>query len=323
MAGAPKLGKSWLCLGLAIAVASGGRALGTIPVERGEVLYLALEDNARRLQDRLRVLLNWEPAPEGLHLELEWPRLDSGGAEELHEWLDAHGGARLVIVDTYARIRPQSSSRDRYQADYEAAALLQAIGVARGIAVKAVYHTRKAESLDFVETVQGTFGTAGAADTIVVVKRARGECDATLHITGRDVQEQELALRFAADAGRWELLGPSAEHHLHETRRRILETLAAHGKLTPKQLSELTPIGHDLAKTTMWRMANDGQLITTNGYYDLPVTAVTHASEGPRLSHEQRFQVDERPVTGGPDVVTQLPRLQGVRDSARPAAVPW
>ena len=30
MAGAPKLGKWWLCLGLAIAVASGGRALGNI-----------------------------------------------------------------------------------------------------------------------------------------------------------------------------------------------------------------------------------------------------------------------------------------------------
>ena len=128
MAGAPKLGKSWLCLGLAIAVASGGRALGSIQVERGDVLYLALEDNARRLQDRLRLLLNGEAPPEGLHLELEWPRLDNGGAEKLHEWLDEHANARLVIVDTYARIRPQSSNRDRYQADYEGAALLQAVG---------------------------------------------------------------------------------------------------------------------------------------------------------------------------------------------------
>ena len=187
--------------------ASGGRALGNIQVERGEVLYLALEDNARRLQDRLRLLLNGEAPAEGLHLELEWPRLDNGGAEKLHQWLDEHANARLVIVDVYSRIRPESSNRDRYQADYEGAALLQAVGVARGVAVLALYHTRKAESLDFVETVQGTVGTAGAADTIVVVKRARGEADATLHITGRDVQEQELALRFAAEAGTWELLG--------------------------------------------------------------------------------------------------------------------
>ena len=255
---------------MAIAVASGGRALGNIEVERGEVLYLALEDNARRLQDRLRLLLNGAGAPEGLHLELEWPRLDNGGADKLHEWLDEHANARLVIIDVYPRIRPESANRDRYQADYEGAALLQAVGVARDVAVLALYHTRKAESLDFVETVQGTFGTAGAADTIVVVKRARGEADATLHITGRDVQEQELALRFAANAGTWELLGPAAEHDLHETRKTILETVAAHGRLSPKRLSELTPIDHGLAKMTMWRMANDGQLVAANGFYSCP-----------------------------------------------------
>jgi RecA-family ATPase len=50
MAGAPKLGKSWLGLGLRIAVAGGGHALGKIAVTQGDVLYLALEDNARRLR---------------------------------------------------------------------------------------------------------------------------------------------------------------------------------------------------------------------------------------------------------------------------------
>jgi RecA-family ATPase len=62
-AGAPKLGKSWFALGLGIAVASGGYALGKIPVDEGEILYLALEDNPRRLQSRLRVLLGDDEAP--------------------------------------------------------------------------------------------------------------------------------------------------------------------------------------------------------------------------------------------------------------------
>jgi hypothetical protein len=79
MCGAPKLGKSWLALGLALAVASGGKALGSVPVERGEALYLALEDSPRRLQTRLRMLLPDELAPAGLRLETEWPRLDEGG----------------------------------------------------------------------------------------------------------------------------------------------------------------------------------------------------------------------------------------------------
>src|SRR5262249_21023796 len=127
-AGAPKLGKSWMALGLGIAVASGGHALGTIPVEQGEVLYLALEDNARRLQSRLRMLLNADPAPDALHLETEWPKLDEGGIDRLNEWLDEYPSARLVIVDVWTRIRPWTrESGSHYQADYEAATLLQAI----------------------------------------------------------------------------------------------------------------------------------------------------------------------------------------------------
>ena len=126
-----------------------------------------------------------------------------------------------------------------------------------------------------METVQGTFGTASAADTIVVVKRSRGEADATLHVTGRDVEERELALRFAPEVGSWSLLGDAAEYGLGETRREIRDVIVAHGGLTPKQVSELTTIDHNRAKLTMWRMANDGRLDAANGRYSLPPEPVT------------------------------------------------
>jgi len=82
LAGKPKLGKSWLALGLCVAVAAGGMALGTSQVEQGEVLYLALEDNRRRLQKRLGKML-CGPAPEGLEIATSWPKLDEGGVEAL------------------------------------------------------------------------------------------------------------------------------------------------------------------------------------------------------------------------------------------------
>lgn len=270
MCGAPKMGKSWLGLGLGIAVAAGGYALAKIKVERGDVLYLALEDNARRLQGRLRMVLNGDPPPEGLFLETEWPRLDEGGIDRLIAWLDDHPTARLVLIDVYPRVRPYSRDRGNYyQADYDAASLLQALAVRYGVAIVCLYHTRKAEAADFVETVQGTFGTAAAADTIVVVKRARGEADAVLYVTGRDVVEQELALRFAPEAGTWALLGDAAEYGLGETRKVILDAVRAHGDLTPKQVSELTSVSHELAKKTMQRMFDDGQLTAKRGKYSL------------------------------------------------------
>jgi RecA-family ATPase len=63
LAGKPKMGKSWMALGLGIAVATGGVALGTKQVEQGEVLYLALEDNRRRIHNRLNKLLSGRTAP--------------------------------------------------------------------------------------------------------------------------------------------------------------------------------------------------------------------------------------------------------------------
>src|SRR5215204_108773 len=53
LAGKPKLGKTWMAQGISIATSTGGVALGTKPVEQGEVLNLALEDNPRRLKKRM------------------------------------------------------------------------------------------------------------------------------------------------------------------------------------------------------------------------------------------------------------------------------
>jgi AAA domain len=64
LAGKPKVGKSLLALYLGLSVARGGMALGSIPVEQGDVLYLSLEDHKRRLQKRLKAMMaNSDTAP--------------------------------------------------------------------------------------------------------------------------------------------------------------------------------------------------------------------------------------------------------------------
>ena len=127
VAGKPKTGKSWLSLGLAVAVATGGLALGNVPVKQGSVLYLALEDNERRLQQRLRQILQSEEVVlDDLYLETECPRLDAGGAEAIREWVDATEDARMVIVDVVTKIRPERSSSDTgYESDYRSLAPLK------------------------------------------------------------------------------------------------------------------------------------------------------------------------------------------------------
>jgi hypothetical protein len=279
-AGAPKLGKSWLAMGLCISVAGGGRALGVLEVPRGEALYLALEDPPRRLKERLQLALSGAPAPEGLYFETEWPRLPDGGTERLRGWLDDHRDCRLVVIDVFAKVRPILRDRgDRYLADYTAVEPLKGLADEHRVAIVAQHHTRKATADDFLETVSGTHGLAAAADSVLVMRRSRGQADAELSVTGRDVTERDLALRFASEVGTWTLLGDAEEWVLSETRREILQALRRSAPMSPKQLAESLGRSHEAIKKALQRMAHADQIVAEAGVYK-PVPRVPGVPEG-------------------------------------------
>ena len=278
LAGPPKVGKSWLALGLGITVAGCGKALDTIDVEPGDVLYLALEDTPRRLQSRMRKILQGQPAPKRLTLAISCPPLTDGGDQKIEAWLDAHPDARLIIIDVLARMRGRDDTgMSAYDADYAAITGIKRIADERGIAVVLVHHVRKMASDDFLTEVSGTNGLAGAADAVLVLKRSRGDADGVLHITGRDVDEAEYALRFIPNSGTWTLLdGPPADHTLPDTRATILRYLREHPGSTPKTIAAGTGLSYDNVKRTCARMADDQQLHADHtGNYRPPPTPGT------------------------------------------------
>jgi len=149
LAGAPKVGKSWLALGLGIAVATGGKALGALDVTAGDVLYLALEDPPRRLQERLAKVLAGATAPGRLTLSIACEPIPAGGAQRICAWLDAHPDSRLVVVDVFAKVRGAGTANgSQYEADYAAMSALKQIADRYGVAIVVVHHTRKASSED-------------------------------------------------------------------------------------------------------------------------------------------------------------------------------
>jgi hypothetical protein len=302
LVGAPKLGKSWLALNVAAAIAAGGRALDTISVERGQVIYLALEDPPRRLQRRLRLVLAGDVAPEGLHFETEWPRLLDGGCDELDAWLQEHPGCRLVIVDVFAKVRGLVAGNvNRYEADYAAMATLKELADRYGVAILVVHHTRKASADDYVDAVSGTHGLAAAADAVLVLERSRGSADAKLKVTGRDVEEAEYAMRFDATAGAWSMLeGPAEEYDLGETRRRILAHLREHGAATPKTIADALALGHETVKKSCQRMAADDQLGTDGegAYYTLSLPSPLSPGQGQEGREGQLFTENGSHGTG-------------------------
>ena len=107
LAGKPKIGKSWLMLHVGIAVACGSFTLDDIHCVKGDVLYAALEDNERRLQRRLRKLLNGQPAPKRLRILSagEMPRLSEGGTALIRAWIEQAPEPKLVVIDVLAKVR--------------------------------------------------------------------------------------------------------------------------------------------------------------------------------------------------------------------------
>ena len=202
-AGKSKLGKSWVALELAIAVASGGRALRKVQVEAGRVLYLALEDTQRRLQARISKLIQDDPEVnlENLDIITALPRGDDGCAY-IRRWLGLYPSARLVIIDTFAKFRAPSEGRTNiYEADYLAVGMLKELSDYHRVSVLMVHHTRKAAAEDVLDTVNGSTGLNGAADGTLIMTSARDE-RAVLYVVGRDIEEDgERALKWDSRPG--------------------------------------------------------------------------------------------------------------------------
>jgi len=269
-AGNPKLGKSWLMLGLGLAVAFGGAWLGSVFVERGDVLFLALEDNERRMKTRLAKCLQGQEAPENFHYATEWRRIDEGGVSDLEAWLKEHPNARLVVVDTLQKVKPRRRSAGNvYEQDSDDVGALKALADRYGVAIVCIHHRRKgSEGGDDLEAVSGSYGLTGAADGILSLKRERGRSDAVLTATGRDLEEEkELALRFDSTLGAWALLGDAEEYRMSEERAKVAAAIRDAGEpLTPKGIFDLGAAkSHETARFLCSKMAREGQLTALGG----------------------------------------------------------
>jgi RecA-family ATPase len=145
-AGKPKIGKSWLCLDVALSVAGGRYCLGDLKCDEGDVLFIGLEDNERRLQKRIAKLLpgsmEW---PSRLHYATEWPRANEGGLQAIRDWCQGAPMPKLIVVDVLAAFRGERrASQNQYEGDYAAIKDLQQIAMDFGIGIMVVHHTRKA-----------------------------------------------------------------------------------------------------------------------------------------------------------------------------------
>lgn len=255
LAGVPKVGKSWLALQIAQAVAAGGRVFGE-KVAQGNVLYVALEDSPRRLQDRM-AKQGW---PKGLAADFitigEFPKqigdLRKGGADKLAAFIQERGYS-LVVIDTLAR----SVGGDQldYQQMTRGLTPLQEMAHAKNCCVLLLDHHKKPNGMisDVISDILGSTAKGATADTALGLYRERGKAGAKLAITGRDVEEKTLALTFDRVTGCWQFDGDADALELTDSRQQLLAAIGGLGKATIPDIVEAT--GRN--KGTLYRVLQD------------------------------------------------------------------
>ena len=191
--GAPKVGKLFLMAQIGYHVSTGLELWG-YPVHQGAVLYLALEDDYRRLQDRLFRMFGTESA-DNLYFSIYAKQLGAGLEEQLKWFVQEHLDTRLIIIDTLQKVRESGGDTYSYASDYEVIAKLKAFADEHSICLLLVHHTRKQQAEDKFDMISGTNGLLGAADgAFLLQKERRTSNTATLDISGRDQQDQRLYL---------------------------------------------------------------------------------------------------------------------------------
>ena len=208
LSGASKIGKSWMALDMCLHVAK-GEPMWNQPTTSGTVLYLCLEDNYHRIQDRLLKIT--DDVPANIYFAISAKTLAEGLGDQIRDFVSEHRDTIFVAVDVFQMIRG-GENENSYACDYRDMLQLKQIATELNIALLVVHHNRKLRDEDPFNMLSGTNGLLGAADAgFVLLRSKRNQSNATLHCTGRDIESREIELSFNKVTCTWELIADSME----------------------------------------------------------------------------------------------------------------
>ena len=303
LAGAPKIGKSWLALWLCLCAAQ-GKPLWTFATRPCEVLYLCLEDSFQRIQSRLFDLT--EDAPPTLHFAVMSQQLHNGLVEQIEQFLKEHPQTKLIVIDTLQRIRTAGNDANPYANDYRDLSALKRIADAHGIAILLIHHLRKEFADDVFSRISGTTAISGAVDSsFTLVEDRRGSGRATLSCIGRDIEYRELTLERNAE-NVWELMSDSrTQPELLGDRIVILLSELMRDRTefigTPTELSaQIDPVGSEgITPKKVSRLI----LQSVAALSKIGISAVVRRSNGKRLIELRRAESDDAQGTQAVDPI--------------------
>jgi hypothetical protein len=238
LTGASKIGKSWAALQLVTALDQGGYFLGSLKARKCDVLYCALEDTPKRIQGRIQ--------KQGIETfngsRLETKRRTPA---DLQAFLKANPQFCVVIIDTFQKMMGISDLND-YSQTVNGMSALKDIADSLNIAVIVIHHNRKGgdNDGDHMESALGSTGINATADSTMTMRRKRGTGEATLSVTGRDVEDTAFTLSWDKDICSWALTNQAAlKPALSEAQQQIIDLLESEARnFTTAEIAEATGI---------------------------------------------------------------------------------
>jgi hypothetical protein len=205
-------------------------------------------------------------------LATEIPRASEGGLGMIDKYLEENPHCGLVIIDTLAKFRAMSKVKMSYQDDYNALDALKKLAYERKVCILVIHHFRKMrDDEDPFSQISGTTGLTGAADTNLIFVNDKNHCT-VMHIQGRDVESQEIGMKFDLELSTWSLADSS--ERLNPERRAIIDVLRQSNKpMSPKEIADAlgkTDRGASVRQLLM-KMEREEDVIKAGwGIYSLP-----------------------------------------------------
>jgi hypothetical protein len=289
LAAKPKTKKSWLALNVALSVAMNGRALGQLPVVSGDVLYLDLEGNQRRIKNRVASILgnagdvDW---PSNVDVYTEWER-GIEAIEALTRYRAENTGLRLVVVDLLAEVRPPMDPRQpTYDYDRQFLRALNGWGEEHHVAVLVIHHVRKSKGEDVFDEISGTLGINGAVSTMLILARdASGQI--LLHRTGRDmIDDDALTLTWDHQITGFVISTDNKDPGMSDSRHLVLEAMTEE-MMKPSEIAERAELTLNAVNKQLRKLLQQG-LVQKAGYGVYSLSKEGHSRQSGKSRHSRQ-----------------------------------
>ena len=251
MAGDSKIGKSWMVLWMCLQISQGEPVWG-LPTRKTDVVYLALEDREWRVQQRMQDLT--DTPPDNLHFGFSCGQLGAELESQIEDVLKDYPSTGLLFIDTLQMVRDNVSAKvNAYAQDYKDLSSLKKIADNHGICIFVVHHTRKErDGGNIFNDMTGSTGIMGVADTGMILRKDdRFGDNATLCITGRDVEEKKLKMQMRGV--KWEITEELSADDLRKERIpdfvfKVVDFLFEHRQFEGTVTELLAAVGNTVLK---------------------------------------------------------------------------